>query len=221
MKKTILIVLAILSFGISKAKDMRTAQRSDIITYKGTEYRLNSNPLEHYFEQFPDKRPQSGIVSTALWRGYIAYFEIIDNQLYVTDIKIQVQDKKSKEDYKIKLVSAFKEVFPNKKKFKIDWYSGILILPHGDLIQYVHMGYASTYSKYWLIEIDKGNVNETRFYTNKEFIEFKNRQFEQFKKTEKYKELFTSLKKSDRTNKELESFIKIYIIDYATKFLTD
>ena len=164
MKKVSLIILIICIIGISYAKTIKTAQYPDKITYKGIEYNLNSNPLEKYFEQFPEKRPDGGIMSTALWRGYVAYFEIIEDQLFVTDIKIQVPDKKSKDDYDTKWLSVFKQVFPNKEKVKINWYTGILILPYGKIVEYVHMGYASTYSKYWLLEIDKGNFNEARNY---------------------------------------------------------
>ena len=212
-----------LTIGITKAESIVTAQYPDKITFKGTEYNLNSNPLEPYFEKFPDKRPQGGIMSTALWRGYVAYFEIIDEQLFLTDIKIEVSDEDSKDDYETKWISTFKQVFPDKEKVKIDWYTGILILPHGKMVEYVHMGYASTYSKYWLLEIENGDLNEARKYKNKEFVRFKKRQFEQFKKTDEYKKLYAELKKNDNYGDDefIQSFIKDFVINYTTKFLTE
>jgi hypothetical protein len=223
MKKTFLLVLVLLSIGILKADHLVTAQYPDKITFKGTEYSLNSNPLELYFEKYPDKRPQSGIMSTALWRGYVAHFEIIDAQLFVTDIKIEVPDKESDDSYPYKWISAYEQVFPNSIKTKIDWYSGILILPHGKMVEYVHMGYASTYSKYWLLEIEQGNFNEARKYKNKEFVRFKKRQFEVFKKTEEYKKLYTELKENDAygDKKFIKSFISNFVINYTSKFLTE
>ena len=64
-----------LNIGIVKAELPITAQYPDKITYNGTEYSLNSNPLEPYFEKNPENRPD--MVSTALWRGYVGHFEII------------------------------------------------------------------------------------------------------------------------------------------------
>ncbi|ALJ03840.1 hypothetical protein APS56_01145 [Pseudalgibacter alginicilyticus] len=223
MKKTLLLILITCTIGILKAENIVTAQYPDKITFKGTEYNLNSNPLEPYFEKHPDKRPQGGMMSTALWRGYIAFFEIIDEQLFLTDIKIEVSDKDSDDDYETKWISAFKQVFPNKEKAKIDWYTGILIIPHGKMVEYVHMGYASTFSKYWLLEIDKGNFNEARKYKNKEFVKFKKRQFEKFEKTEEYKKLYAELKENDEYNDDefIKSFISDFVINYTTKFLTE
>lgn len=222
MKKALFLILIIVSVGALKAEINLTAQYPDKIKFKGKSYNLNSNPLEAYFEKFPERRPQNGISSTALWRGYIAFFEIINDQLYVTDIKIEVLDKESKNKYGTKWISSFKNVFPDKEKVKIDWYTGILILPHGKLVEYVHMGYASTYSNYWLLEINKGNFNEARKYKNKEFIRFKKRQFKQFKKTKKYKKLYTELKENESYGDDefIISFIKNFVINYTTKFLT-
>ena len=223
MKKTLLLILTICAIGLLKAETTLTAQYPDKIIFNGKEYNLNSNPLESYFEKYPDKRPQGGIMSTALWRGYVAHFEIIDEQLFVIDIKIEVPDKDSKESYPYKWVSAFKQVFPDGEKVKIDWYTGILILPHGKMVEYVHMGYASTYSKYWLLEIENGDFNEARKYKNKEFVLFKKRQFEEFQKTAEYKKLYTELKKNDENvdEKFIKTFIADFVINYTSKFLTD
>jgi hypothetical protein len=223
MKKTLLLILTIFTIGILKADNTLTAQYPDKITFKGKEYNLNSNPLEPYFEKYPDNRPKGGIMSTALWRGYVAHFEIIDDQLFVTDIKIEVHDENSKDSYPYKWISAYEQVFPNKEKVKIDWYTGILILPHGKMVEYVHMGYASTYSKYWLLEIDKGDFNEARKYKNKEFVRFKKRQFEMFEKTEEYQKLYSDLKENDAYGDDnfIKSFISDFVINYTTKFLTE
>lgn len=221
IKKIIFFILIICAVGTLKAANIITAQIPDKVTFRGIEYSLNSNPLEPYFEKFPDKRPENGMTSTALWRGYIAYFEIIDEKLFVTDIKILVADEES--DGKYKWVSAFQHVFSDKNPVKVDGYTGILILPHGEMIDYVHMGYASTYSDYWLLEINKGDFNEARKYNNKEFVAFKKRQFEIFEKTDDYKKLYEDLKENDiyNDNEFIKSFISDYVINFTTKFLTE
>jgi hypothetical protein len=51
------------------------AQAPDRIIYQSKEYSLQTNPMEEYFAKHPDKQPRSGVMSTALWRGYVATFE--------------------------------------------------------------------------------------------------------------------------------------------------
>lgn len=223
MKKTLLVLFIIGTIGMMKADNLVTAQYPDKITFEGIEYNLNSNPLEYFFEEYPEKRPQDGVMSTALWRGYVAHFEIIDDQLFVTDIKIQVPAKDEKGAEPFNWVSVYSKVFPNSKKTKIVWYSGILILPHGKMVEYVHMGYSSIYSEYLLLEIDKGNFNESRKYKNKEFLKFKKQQFLAFEKTDEYKKIYAELKENDPDDDEkfLKSFISNFVINYTSKFLTE
>ena len=117
----------------------------------------------------------------------------------------------------------YDEVFPNTKRTKLEEYSGILILPYGKMVNYVHMGYASTFTKYWLLEIERGNFNEARKYNHQEFEAFKQRQFEAFKQTEAYIKLFSELKKNDIGSDDtfIESFISDFVINYTSKFLVD
>lgn len=221
MKKTLILIVIICKFGVLKAENIVTAQYPDKITYNGTEYNLNSNPLEPYFDKNPENRPS--MVSTALWRGYVGYFEIIENELYLTDMKIPVSYTDDDGNYEQKWASIYRMYFPRQKKIKVDWFSGILILPHGKMVEYVHQGYASAFSKYSLLEIENGTFNEARKYNNKEFSKFKKRQFEVFEKTEEYIAIYTKLKENDEHNDDefIKSFISDFIINYTTKFLTE
>ena len=195
-----------------------TAQFPDKILFKGKEFDLQSNPLEGYFKNNPELRPKGGLQSTALWRGYVATFEMVKEQLVVKDIKIKVLDEQTKERYDKKWVSVYDEVFAEPLR-KADWYSGILILPYGERINYVHMGYASTYSDYWLLEIANGKLTETRNYDHQEFAEFRERQLNAYMKTDEYKALFDRLKNPGDDEASVRRFIKNYVTDYATTFL--
>lgn len=221
MKKILLLILITCTSQLLEAKNIVTTQFPDKVIYNGIEYNLNSNPLEPYFDKHPENRPT--MVSTALWRGYVGYFEIINKELYLIDMKIPIHEKGEDGAFKEKWISIYRIYFPRQKKVKVDWYSGILILPHGKLVEYVHQSYASIYSKYLLIEIENGNFNEARKYDHKEFINFKNRQFEIFEKTEEYKKLFINLKEKDKSDKDenIKAFIFDFVINYTTKFLTE
>lgn len=212
--RAFLVILLSLFFGQNA---FATAQYPDIIIYNGNEYSLNSNPLELFFEKNPDKRPESEISSTALWRGYIAKFEIKNNQLFLKDIKIQYIDTTEKELWK----SVIEEVFPNKKDIKIEWFTGLLVIPHGKLVNYIHMGYASKYENYILLEIDKGNLKKEKTFNGVDYQKFKEKQFLAFKKTKKYEKIRNDLQKEGLDLKAIDSFLKIYVIEYTSEILTE
>ena len=222
MRKTLTTIIIFLTIGVANAEILITAQYPDKITFNGSEYNLNSNPLEPYFDKNPENRPE--MASTALWRGYVGHFEIINNELYLTDMTKPVgyyedEDGKSKQRW----ISIYRMYFPKQEKVKIDWFSGILILPFGEMVDYVHQGYASTFSNYWLLEIEKGKFNEAREYKIEEFIQFKRRQFKEFKKTEKYKKLLAELKENDESDDDefIQQFLFDFVINYTSKFLTE
>lgn len=178
-------------------------------------YALQTNPLEPYFEENPEKRPEGTIISSANWRGYIATFEVEEKRLLVNDIEIEVEKELSRR-FGTKWVSVYEEVFGEEKIF-VDWFTGLLILPQGELVKYVHLGYASEYEGYILLEIREGILIGERAFTHAEFVQFKEEQFEVFKKTETYKELFDRFKQEGSDDGFIEQFLKdsvsLYISD--------
>lgn len=198
-----------------------TSQAPDKIIINGEKKNLFSNPMEPYFELNESKRPKTGISSTALWRGYIATFEVIENELFVIDIEIEIKDE-TKESFETILKSVFKEVFEDKQKVKVDWLNGILVIPYGERINYVHMGYGSTYEFYTLLEIQNGNLTKEMNFGYKEYEIFKEKQFQVFKTSEKYLELKKMMKKQGEKNQNsIDSFIKYFVIEYTSKILDD
>jgi len=212
----ILFVLALVVFSSAV---FGTAQYPDEIIYNGKKYKLNSNPMESYFEKHPDKRPKNGIESNELYRGYIATFEIKNNQLYLKDIVINFRDTTDNKDYKTKKVSVKNEIFPNQELIKIDWMTGLLVIPVGEIVNYVHMGYGSTYESYILLEINKGNFKQEKQFGYKEYELFKEKQFQAFKKTDEYKNLKAELKKKDQEDNFIDSFLKVYLTEYTSKII--
>lgn len=217
MKTVLMIILNLLIW----LKVFATAQYPDNIIYNGIEYDLNSNPLEKYFKKNPDKRPNGDIMSSALWRGYVATFEIKDNQLYLKDIKIECQDTTSKESYNTIWESVINEVFPNQKEIKIDWLTGLLVIPNGELVNYVHLGYGSTYEEYILLEINKGDLKKELNFKSNEYEKFKEKQFQIFKQTKEYKKIKSDMIKEGSTDEFIDSFLKDFVTEYTSKILKD
>jgi hypothetical protein len=214
-------ILAIMLTLVSGLKVFATAQYPDKIIYIGKEYSLHSNPLETYFKMNPDKRPKGGIMSTALWRGYVATFEVKEKQLFLEDIEIQYNDTTSKESYPYKWRSVVNEVFPGQEEIKIDWLTGLIVIPHGKLVNYVHMGYGSTYKNYILLEIEKGNLKQERRFKYKEYEKFKERQFQAFKLTEEYRKIKSDLQKDGTSDEFVDSFLRSFVTEYTSKILTE
>jgi len=51
------------------------------------------------------------------------------------------------------------KLFPGKKApIFAEWYTGTLVVPEGKVLNYVHMGYQTTYEKELHIRISKGKV---------------------------------------------------------------
>ncbi len=135
-----------------------TAQFGENLLYQGRDVPMYTNPLSDYFEM-TGIRPQFKENCTALWRGYIGTWEIVDNRMYLIDINGTLED-----DTDVSLATIFPE-FPS--RVFAHWYSGTIRIPRGDRIEYVHMGYGSTYEMDLLLDVEKGVVVDTRVRSNR------------------------------------------------------
>jgi len=213
------LFLAFLFVCIFTKSTIATEQYSDILIYKGKEYLLQTNPLEKYFENHPDKRPDE-LHSTALWRGYVAIFEIKDNQLFLKDIEVQTWKDSTNVNAGLSWKSVMTEVFPVDSLIKLDWVTGFLIAPYGGQLANVKDIYESVFEKYILFEIDKGNVNKTKKFSYKQFESFKDKQFLIFKETEEYKRIVLEEAEDGKADIFFDNYLRYYITKYTTKILT-
>jgi hypothetical protein len=195
-----------------------TAQQGDKLLVDGKSYEIFTNPLEPYLEEHPGKLPKSEVVSTALWRGYVATWEVKDHKLLLMDVGIlKSVPEKSGSGFSTELTSVMEQIFPGKKEVFAEWYSGNIIIPDGKLVHYVHMGYASTYSKYILLRVEKGAVTRQWKTDAEGYIKFRDAQFEAFKKTEEYrKALAETSKEGSMSPKENEEFLREY---YSARYM--
>lgn len=160
-----------------------TAQTPDAIRIDGKDYALNTNPLSQNPKMAKWKPPADASNSTANWRGYLAAWEIRDDQLLLNDVTIETYDE-STEMYGQRTVAAdFVSVVPA----TADWYTGALIIPEGELVDYVHMGYGSTYAQYRIYRIRQGRVLETLSLDQAEFEDYRDRKFAEFQQTGEYR----------------------------------
>ena len=69
-----------------------TAQISDKILYKNIRYSLSSEPLSAYL--LKNKIDKFNELNTACWRGYVAEWEVVDNKLYLVNIRFSYSPRK-------------------------------------------------------------------------------------------------------------------------------
>lgn len=140
-----------------------TAQVSETLLYSGTKYRLCAEPLEKYLKE---QRPDIQFVwdSTACWRGYEGTWAINDGKLYLIKLEGRLRKLGERLQFPEKIPEndpdAFKKCFPDlgEEGLFAGWFSGDLCCPYGDLLNYVHAGYASVYRKELIVKIKDGVV---------------------------------------------------------------
>jgi len=135
-----------------------TAQFTNSIRIDGNGFSLADNPLAPLLEE-------KGITiegyCTACWDGYLSDWDITDNKLYLVDVVPCFTDEEGEK------IMTMDYLFPGQDKVFANWYTGELLIQEGDLLNYVHMGYASTYEKHIHIKIKTGVIIETRIEDNR------------------------------------------------------
>lgn len=133
-----------------------TAQVTETLIYKDQELSMCDEPLSLWISKNRDKC-QFGMLSTACWRGYVGTWKVIDNHLYLTELSAQNEDGQE---------ISLADLFPGHQKVFVHWFSGEVRCPQGKLLDYVHMGYASTYEKDYFLTFKKGVLVSERIETN-------------------------------------------------------
>jgi hypothetical protein len=133
-----------------------TGQAPDLLVIKNDTFYLFSNPLETYLE-FKSARTINGIelngTGTGCWRGYIAFWKIDHDSLFLTNI-IRQTDSGTPHFFSLKDEFGADNMFA-------EWFTGTIVSPRGNRLQYVHMGYLSVYEKEEYYRIWNGKVKST------------------------------------------------------------
>ena len=116
-----------------------------------------TNPLSDYFAM-GGFNPRFESNCTALWRGYVGSWEIVDDRLYLVGLTGTLED-----GAEASLATIFPE-FP--ERVFAHWYSGTIRIPQGKQLEYVHMGYGSTFERDLFLDVERGVVVTTRVRQN-------------------------------------------------------
>ncbi|MFL6375726.1 MAG: hypothetical protein ACJ73D_13745 [Pyrinomonadaceae bacterium] len=175
-----LIVTVLLSAGAAVA----TPQIQDTLLYDGVEYPVNDDLMYEYFVKFPDRNPKDPQERcSGLWRGYRSVYEVEKGRIFLKDIFIGRRCSDGE--------SVISKVVRNGERLAIDWYSGLLIAAYGqpnyDVSSY-SIAFLYTFEKYSLFQITEGKLDIVKHFDNKGFLQFRQKQFEAYKKTDEYRE---------------------------------
>ena len=168
--RTILIlIVAVLWVGMPRPAQA-TAQIPDILVVGNDTLYLFCNPLEGYFDEtHPRPDDMWGMGSTNCWRGYQAYFEIRSDSLFLTGIRL---GRKGDSTDFYPLARLFGEKATPGGVFAY-WVNDTLSCIGGELLFYIHMGYASLFEFNIEYEVQKGMVKKRQVYDNrKSFIPY-------------------------------------------------
>ena len=206
-----------------------TEQESDYIKIDDIEHKLFTNPVYELlqFEDFHNKYITviNGIkdfsISSACWRGYIAYFEIKNDLLYLNDIIVHTVSLENIGRPEDRDISIYSKLFDSQKSFFCNFYSGILIIPTEECIKEIYSGYDSMYENYLIIKIRNGQVVQKKEFKYNEFEDRKSEAFKRYKLSEKYKtdfseakEIFTVIISAEELDKILYESDKLYLYEY-------
>ena len=124
-----------------------TAQAADSLVYHGECLGLCEELLAPYFELLGEK-PQFVARTTALWRGYIAEWEILDDRLYLVGLRVWVKGYKE---------VGLSYLFPdNPDRVFAYWVSGAKRATAGKQLRYVHGGFGSIYERDLYLDFSMG-----------------------------------------------------------------
>ncbi|MCP5162186.1 MAG: hypothetical protein H6999_00550 [Hahellaceae bacterium] len=206
MKQLIMVFVGLL---LATTQVNATAQATESLIYEGEAMATLSNPLEAYFNDArPKPRKILKATCSAIWRGYLATWEVKGQTLYLNKI---AKGSCSGNGADIPLA----KIFPGKTSpLKAAWFSGVLIIPEGEMVRYRHDEYESTYEHYRLVMVSSGKVGKVQRLDLDAFQKLRSERFVRYQSTEAYRQRFDKLRASGRYSKS-EAEQRLYKTDMA------
>ncbi|WP_051205343.1 hypothetical protein [Salinimicrobium xinjiangense] len=137
-----------------------TAQAREIIYINGKEEQMATEPLELFLKKNPHLRFEP--FHTACWRGYFGTWQLKDEKLYLIDFNGNFEGLEGET-----MPMDLKDLFPDQKKVFADWFTGIIKIEKGELLEYVHLEYESLYEKDHFLVFEEGKKIDEYLIDNK------------------------------------------------------
>ena len=126
-----------------------TNQIPEMLLFEGKKVAMFTEPLGDYFDMC-GLEPPFRSTSTALWRGYVGSWEIINERLYIIGLDGNLVGGRD---------ATLATVFPDfPERVFAHWYSGEIRIPEGRVLRRVYAGYASVFERDLIFELERGVV---------------------------------------------------------------
>lgn len=170
-----------------------TAQIPDVLVLDGETIDLNTLPLAPLIAEGRVVMPNDVVASSANWRGYRGHWVIEDDSLWLTAVKLERWEQLSRDVMRIIDEDILPSLFPGQTRVEADWYTGALVIPRGEVVDYVHMGFASTHERYTLLGIRAGRVVERRELDARAYAALRRERFAAWQATDEYRRLLADV----------------------------
>jgi hypothetical protein len=100
------------------------------------------------FSASRDPQSSSILYSTACWRQYQGTWEIKDARFYLRAVRGRFR-------------------LEGGEPLLADWFSGVLRIPRGRMLRYIHMGFGSVFEEELHVKIERGVVVSSRVLNNR------------------------------------------------------
>lgn len=135
-----------------------TTQTPEMLRYEGEDLETRSTPLEAYFALTGGK-PFFDSICSAMWRGYVGRWEIVDGRLYLVELSGGTMNGGTEIS-----LAAFFPGFPD--RVFAHWYSGTIRLPQGRELESLHRRDYSIFERDLFLSLERGIVKSTRVRHN-------------------------------------------------------
>jgi hypothetical protein len=115
----------------------------------GKKEQMAAEPLQPFLKKHPHLRFEPP--HTACWRGYFGTWELKDDKLYLIDFNGNLEGIEGEP-----VPMDLGDLFPDQKKVFADWFSGIIKIEKGELLEYVHLEYESKYEQDLFLVFEDG-----------------------------------------------------------------
>lgn len=207
MKHLYFLILLCFSFNLNAQK-----YHPDRISIQNKEYDYRFHHLEQYFNYYPEKRIVTNKDSTIINRGYIAFYEIYNDEIYLKDIKIP----EHKNNYS-KLISV-RDKFTTSKEARVPlrWVNGVIQIGIGSN-EIKNDSLKPVNTNNLIFEINKGKIQRSLQFNKEEMRIFNNFQWNKFYNTREYAVLTYKLKNIGLTEGEIVYHVYNNILYYSKK----
>lgn len=154
-----------------------TRQIKDSLIYNNESHLLHDELLEYKIKKDKSLAPKSAGSFSACWRGYVATFEISENEICLKELYIRDIEEKER---------VLNGLFKGSRNYKLDWLNTLIVLPKNKIDDKNDHQKLNIYESYEILEIQQGNLIHSKIFNHEEYVDFKYKHYLTFINSDEY-----------------------------------